>query len=449
MLSLCTALQALLLPGMACFSFAKADATVDEATEFSLIYGYPLLAYSDSAVPLFEDGLGPQEFLKKRKLAGPEDKSVVRPNSDTLYSMSLLDLSCDDVVVEVPNVTDRYWVESFYDMYGNNYANLGPISKTPPGKYCVRYAVEANEEPGVQLCEDCSDFQGFINSPTIYGTVTDRFLVRDNGTDLAKVHDLQDHSFLIYPIVRNTPHRLQAPPLSQDVLDSCLSNDTPTKIMQLLARLAPYNPSRNISDLNRVNTMLNRAGICDGDYTLPPGVDLAKVAEQANKSVVAQAVKPENIVNVGNGWSSLAPSAQGDYYIDYKMRAYVAKIGYLALVPTEALYPSRRDSSGSTSLNIGPREAYIITFVDGSPPLAPLGFWSMTAYNGDQFLVPNDLNRYSLGDRSSLTYPDGSSVSEGGTQKRAFQILVQPADVAPPSNWTSKSVFVSFEMNSS
>ena len=51
-------------------------------------------------------------------------------------------------------------------------------------------------------------------------------------------------------------------------------------------------------------------------------------------------------------------------------------------------------------------------------------------------MIPNSLERYSLGDRSNLTYANGMKVypcqSDG-----SFQILVQPADVPPPKNWTS------------
>ncbi|PHH63904.1 hypothetical protein CDD81_5352 [Ophiocordyceps australis] len=432
-----TVLQTLLLSGSTYSACNKADTTVDEASEFSLIYGFPLLAYSNLVIPAFETGVGSNTFIKRTNLSGSDDKDVVRPNTDTLYAASLVDLALNDVIVTAPSITDRYWDLAFYDVYGNNYANVGTIKKTPSGKYHIRYAVEANEQPGLQLCDgDCADCKGFINSPTIYGYILTRILVRDNGTDLSKVHDLEDQ-FCIFPVARNCPHKRPAPPLSPDMFYASLSNDTATKIMQMTARIAPNNPARNISDQSRVDAMLDKAGIRNGVYTPPAGTDLAKADEQAKKAVAAHATKPENFVQVGNGWSSLVPSAQGDYYTDYKMRAFVANEGYLALVATEAVYPTHREPNGDLSLNVGPREAYLVTFVDDKPPLAPLGFWSMTTYTADQFLVPNSINQYSLGDRSNLTYPDGEPLYGGTTQKRAFQILVQPADAAPPSNWTS------------
>ena len=79
-------------------------------------------------------------------------------------------------------------------------------------------------------------------------------------------------------------------------------------------------------------------------------------------------------------------------------------------------------------------------FVGGRPPLNQAGFWSLTVYGADSFLIDNDLGVYALGDRSNLTYPDGSKIyaerSDPG-DTRPFQILVQAAGDPPPTNWTS------------
>jgi hypothetical protein len=70
------------------------------------------------------------------------------------------------------------------------------------------------------------------------------------------------------------------------------------------------------------------------------------------------------------------------------------------------------------------------------------GFWSLTAYGADVFLVPNELDKYSVGDRSAITYQDGSLVYGGsggsGDSNKPFEILLQSTDVIPPSNYCSK-----------
>ncbi|KAL3444765.1 hypothetical protein BJX65DRAFT_310566 [Aspergillus insuetus] len=210
--------------------------------------------------------------------------------------------------------------------------------------------------------------------------------------------------------------------------------------MQMTARFTSFNPPRTKSDVRHVDDMLRHAGIHHGHYEPPTGVNLTHLAHKAAESVRTHAALPANTVQLGNDWSELAPSAQGDYGTHYKMRYYVAQWGYLALVASEALYPSYHDpSSGSgTTLTLGANEADTITFTS-KPPLAHGGFWSVTAYNAEQYLVSNPLNRYALGDRSNLTYADGLPVYGGSSEsdETSFQILVQPADLQPPRNWTS------------
>ena len=47
-------------------------------------------------------------------------KDVVTPNADTPYSMGMLDLRAEPVVLQVPEVTERYYVFQFVDLFGTN-----------------------------------------------------------------------------------------------------------------------------------------------------------------------------------------------------------------------------------------------------------------------------------------------------------------------------------------
>jgi len=119
-----------------------------------------------------------------------------------------------------------------------------------------------------------------------------------------------------------------------------------------------------------------------------------------------------------------------------------------ALYPFWSNTPSSSDDNASSPLRgaqqyLGAAEAVVYTF-SRKPPLVEGGFWSLTAYE-DNYLIPNGRDVYALGDRSNLTYADGKHVygfSGGGDgqgdgeRDGEFQILVQPADVMPPANWT-------------
>ena len=86
---------------------------------------------------------------------------------------------------------------------------------------------------------------------------------------------------------------------------------------------------------------------------------------------------------------------------------------------------------------LSPGRALIFTF-SRRPPVKSIGFWSLTAYNAAQFLIPNSLDRYEIGDRTQgLKFVSGGNVNGNGMDG-PFQVLLQQADVAPPSNWTSK-----------
>jgi hypothetical protein len=139
----------------------------------------------------------------------------------------------------------------------------------------------------------------------------------------------------------------------------------------------------------------------------------------------------------------VTPNMTSNFGADYGLRTAVARSGYLTLVSPNALYPAWSNSCGgsgglgATQYSLGPNEMYLYSFYAKSSPQST-GFWGLTAYAGN-YLISNDRIVYALADRSKLTYPDGSSIysPNASSSDRPFQILVQPADVTPPSNWTN------------
>src|SRR5262249_16223208 len=51
-------------------------------------------------------------------------RRVTAPNNDTLYSSAFLDLSRGPLIVEVPEIADRYYSLAFLDAYTNNFAYI-------------------------------------------------------------------------------------------------------------------------------------------------------------------------------------------------------------------------------------------------------------------------------------------------------------------------------------
>ena len=72
-----------------------------------------------------------------------------------------------------------------------------------------------------------------------------------------------------------------------------------------------------------------------------------------------------------------------------------------------ALYPKiEQDADGNTLTG---EKSYILHF-ESYPQVLEGGFWSVTAYGDDDFLIDNPIDRYCINDRSGLKVNDDGSV---------------------------------------
>lgn len=433
----------LLLP----FTTAQNSTSAQNATAFALTYGYPLLAFHQLGNRFLEFNFT-NGLFHSPELSTPANKTVVKPNVDTLYSAALLDLSQTDLSLTVPNISSsQYALFSFYDVFGDNYANLGTGNVNSSGKYRVRAPMNGTFQFGVQRNGNSSQYVADVMSPTNYGILLIRWGVK--GTTIDAVHKYQGQTSL------GAVNRTQvgnAPEITTLGTYDISNNDTMSpaeKTLNLLAKYAPWCQPETQAGAREVNPMLTMAGISNGMYSMPSDVNL----ETANRSAIATAtnaaIAPSNNMNLNNGWSITKPGGLAGNFNNgtaYGYRTAIASQGFLMLSNPNAAYPTWTNSStgvGAGGLGalsgytLGRDEAILYTF-SSKPPLIPLGFWSLTAYL-DNYLIPNDLQRYAIGDRNNITYPDGSMVygSNASSNGGMFQVLVQAADNTPPRNWTS------------
>ncbi|MCJ1387052.1 hypothetical protein MMC17_010181 [Xylographa soralifera] len=421
------------------------SAQILNATAFAIIYGYPILPYLQFVEPLFST-VGTNAIYNEPGLANLQEAAVVRPNVDTLYSRVAVDLSHTDLELTVPSIEDgRFYIFPFYDLYGNNFANIGSVNSSVPGKYLLRRARDTfRVEEDDQLS---SRYRGVVDFPTTYGSILIRILLRDNTTDVPIVQAIQKQ-ISVFSVERCDSSRPQAPTLTPALLNSSLNTTTAallfpgsldaTTVVQLLnltARLSAYDPPENTSETSSVNGQLALAGLHYGIYTPPAGTNLTLASLLADKSLTTSIQAPSLYKSFGNNWRTFISAASGNFHSYYAARAFIAWSGYLELVQYEALYPEYFGSaSGNAIMTVAANQSILLTFSE-KPPVT--GFWSLTAYGVDNYLIPNGLERFSLGDRSNLTYPDGTIVYGNTSSNGNFQILMQPANVSPPANWTS------------
>src|SRR6202044_3273472 len=69
-----------------------------------------------------------------------------------------------------------------------------------------------------------------------------------------------------------------------------------------------------------------------------------------------------------------------------------------ANIPSQGIYPAAYVDVAGRAFNGADR--YTITFPGGLLPPAR-AFWSLTMYNGENYLYANALNRYAIGNRTS------------------------------------------------
>lgn len=414
---------------------AESNLTAQEAAELALVYAYPLLAYKKTYLAL-SPRLPINKIGHARQLKTPADQSVVKPNVDTLYSTVMFDVSRQDLILEIPDIPEsQYALFSFHDLYGNNFAVVGKEDYSSPKRVRLSHTL-ANNTAVEASRYSAAPSETRLWSPTTVGHVLVRWLV--DGDNLDSIHALQNATSST-----TIPRPLESGERTLTSANTINWNASgPTKAeeaLQLLCQLDEGNTPGKLANGLTVQETLAIAGFSDNATT--SGVDM----EAANRAATASATKAgeDALQNVNHGWSVLRPDIAGNFGDDYGLRMQVAFTGYLMLTSPSAVYPSWSDGTPSRplegqALHIGPDESYIYTF-SRRPPLQGLGFWSLTAYNSEGFLIENPRKIYTVGDRSEITFPSGKPVygpDASAEDDGPFQILVQPADVAPPTNWT-------------
>jgi hypothetical protein len=287
--------------------------------------------------------------------------------------------------------------------------------------------------------------------PGIYGTMLVRIALNENNTeDLDIIHQYQNESKLVTTAreVQRDPE--QSLPTLTDLVPrvSLLDINTPGKQLDLAARILPYNPPQVLTEQRRVPQILSIAGLAGGNYTKPINVNLTDAAIIANNSIATDIHDPVNARELDNDWSLPVADYQGNFGTNYAAAASVALSGYQQQSVKQTLYPVFRRRGSANSFTLPNDSALLVTF-SAKPRVksADFGFWSLTVYGDDQYLVPNMLNRSEVGDRTyDLKYEDSTPVygpDADDSTDGPFSILIQPASIRPPDNWTSNWLPVS------
>lgn len=365
----------------------------------SYVYGYPLVLM-DITHQNFVRSIGPDNQLTHAKRFPDADfRDVVRLNVDTLYSFAWLDLSKSAMLFDVP-ASERYYVMQFLDAWTNVFASIGPrTTGTQAGQFLLVGPQWTGEvPPGVKL----------MRSPTRLAWLIGR--VQTNGAvDYPAVHAIQQQ-FHLTPLdewkqgkraassfMNKQPVKL-TPPLFQ--MRELKAQDFFQRLLTLLKENPPVQADQGaVQKLDHLGIKLAQP-VPEWNAWQRGLIQLGMW--MAGRKMQA-AVNEEKTLHAG--WR-MPPMEIGRYGQDYGLRATVAMLGLGANLAADAVYPSAQQDGHGQQLR-GDKQ-YRLHFAAGQLPPAK-AFWSVTAYDGDSFLIHNPLKRYALGDRDHLQYnADGS-----------------------------------------
>lgn len=420
---------ALVILGFANTASATTGATAIATQGY--IYGFPLVLMGETLERLTgetrscEISTPINSFFHVKELPDADYKIVVRPNLDTLYSFAMLELSEGPVILEHPDVTDRYLLMAFLDAWSNNFDAVGTQRN---GGKAAGYVIVGPDWSGSVP----TDYER-INSPTNLVWVLGRTEVLGTDVDpIGTVNALQDQ-YQLTPIGRDLkPLGNRCIPEAQrkSPIEVVKSLSGVAFFERLSALMTLYPPPRQ--DVAMV-LLLARIGV--GPYAkwstaqLPistrllinSGVLLGRSTLTNSTSVLGLA-----------GWApnpALIPL--GDYGVNYLVRAVVAQIGFGANKSEYTVYQNTERDANLMPLT--GKAVYTMTFSgDDLPPVK--AFWSVTVYDGDGFLCKNSaaeqllgMPRHALGSNSGLVPDANGNIT-------LYFAHVPPAGI-PLENW--------------
>lgn len=386
---------------------------VQKIAEEAYLYAFPMvmaygILYENNIDKTASQYKGPlNQIANESRVFTPKDTSVVTPNSDTPYSVLMMDLRTEPMVICVPKIEkERYYSVQLTSQYTFNFGYIGSrATGNEAGCYGVTGPHWDGKTPGKlkKMFQSETEFAAGIFRTQLF-----------NADDMDNVKKIQEQ-YKILPLSTflNQPTPKAAPQVAWPKIDKKSMESDPFTYLNFLLQFAPPVGSAAVEK--------------------PLRERFAKIGIEAGKSFTTDKFSPEQKVELENGMKSalekikhqttmlgreennwrVTTNGFGDRAMlkdNWTLRAAAAMAGIYGNDAVEALYPmTKRDSKGE--LLDGSKHQYTLTFpANQLPPVK--AFWSVTMYDGkSQLLIENPINRYLI--NSSMLpnlkkNPDGS-----------------------------------------
>ena len=419
--SLATLLTALILFSCGLTSVGIAEPTdtdaVWELVSDAYIYAFPLVL-TDATKTMSTNtdgsvtGRAPvNQINHAKKLADASFRTVVTPNVDTLYSQAWLDIGAEPVIYVLPEA-DRFCNVQLLDAWTNTAAVLDKA-----GTYAIALPNWEGELPeGVTRVD--------VPTATVW---TIARIVLSGNEDLPNVYAIQEHMRLL-PLSAYleggdyiAPAGTYAKENDFVPVNKALSM-SPAEFFNTANALMQINPPAEVDAklLEKLAAINVGQGMTFDASIL--GADAAERWTQMLKGlrVTLSAESANYAQNLGQ-WIYFGRPI-GDFGTAYTYRAMVALVGLGANTVDVAIYP--KTDTDVTGAALTGEKTYTIHF-ETLPPTLEGGFWSVTAYNEENFLIDNPIDRYCINDRSAYR------LNEDGT----LDLVLSKEAPEDTSNW--------------
>lgn len=387
-----------------------ADNELPAIAQEAYLYGFPMVVGYQVIHGFFIDRSSGQfkapinKINNEARVFTPEDTGISTPNSDTPYSMALLDLRAEPMVLGMPAIEkERYYDVQLVDLYTNNYGYMGSrATGNGAGRYLVAGPDWDGDTPsGIDKAFRCETQFSLV----VYRTQLFNPADMENVKKIQAGYELQALSaFLGQPAPPAAP-AIDWPHATPDAFS--------TRFAEYLDFLLQFCPAKGAAEVEKsLRARFARIGIGagKGGEALSPEVKAA-LGEGA-KAAMAKIEETTGKVGVRvNGWQIGSAAGSRSFYDgNWALRAAAAKLGIYGNSEAEAVYPFTRQDANGMALD-GSKHAYRMTFAPGDlPPVK--AFWSITMYDGvTQFLIGNPIDRYLVNSPmlpQLETNPDGS-----------------------------------------
>ena len=359
------------------------------------------------------------QFLHAKNLATAKFRDVVTPNVDTVYSQLFIDLTDDAVVIHKPAST-RFHSLEVMNAWSDCEQILGTGGDTDDER---TYIITGPNFQG-----DIPDGMTQVKLSTSMGWILGRTICNGDD-DLENVYAIQEQltakTLTAYLNNSPMPDGVYNPdyeglvPINYSL--SLSAQDFFDKVNALLVENPAYPADSGV--LERISAINVGAGLIFDDSVLSDDSgEKWQNMKAATQSELRESIKKYMIQN-GVFQNYGEPIARFGTAYDY--RAIIAIAAFGANPVDIAIYPrADTDNDGSTLTG---KNSYILHFSE-LPPVQSKGFWSMTAYNDDNFLIDNELNRYCINDRSNFVLNDDGTLD-------VYLQAQRPDDDAKVNNW--------------